>query len=55
MKKGKVFKTERYYFFWSVMTVAVIIGQIYVGLGYRLMAASLFEVLDKVDRAIKFE
>ena len=31
------------------MTVAVVLGQLYVGLGYRLMAQSIFEVIDKYE------
>ena len=29
------------------MTIAVVLGQIYVGLGYRLMAESIFNLTDK--------
>ena len=31
-------KTQWYYWFWGPMAVAVVGGQIYVGLGYRQMA-----------------
>lgn len=31
-------KSKWYYIFWGVMAVAVVGGQIYVGLGYREMA-----------------
>ena len=31
-------KTHWYYWFWGAMAVAVVGGQIYVGLGYRKMA-----------------
>ena len=31
-------KSSRYYLFWGICTVAVVVGQIYVGLGYRMMA-----------------
>lgn len=31
-------KSNFYYIFWGVMAVAVVAGQIYVGLGYREMA-----------------
>ena len=33
-------KSRTYYYFWSVATVAVVIGQIYVGNGFRRMAES---------------
>ena len=35
------FKSSYYYLFWGAATVGVIIGQIYVGSGYRRMADSL--------------
>jgi hypothetical protein len=31
-------KSQWYYIFWGAMAVAVVSGQIYVGLGYRQMA-----------------
>lgn len=34
----KQIKSNWYYVFWGIMAVAVIAGQIYVGLGYRQMA-----------------
>ena len=49
MTKGKVKKTNKYYTFWGVMTIAVVLGQIYVGLGYRLMTTSIFELIDKME------
>ena len=49
MPKGKVRKTNKYYTFWGIMTIAVVLGQIYVGLGYRIMAESIFEVIDKYE------
>ena len=49
MSKGKVRKTNKYYIFWGIMTIAVVIGQIYVGLGYRLMTSSIFELIDKME------
>ena len=41
MAKGKVRKTNKYYTFWGIMTIAVVIGQIYVGLGYREMSNTI--------------
>ena len=32
------FKSSSYYLFWGTATVAVVLGQIYVGTGYRQMA-----------------
>ena len=34
----KQVKSNWYYYFWGTMAVAVVAGQIYVGLGYRQMA-----------------
>ena len=50
MAKGKVQKTNKYYTFWGIMTIAVVIGQIYVGLGYRLMTTSIFELIDTIEK-----
>ena len=49
MAKGKVNKTNKYYTFWGIMTIAVVLGQIYVGLGYRLMTSSIFELIEKME------
>ena len=35
-----------YYYFWSIMTACVLIGQIYVGTGYRVMAASTLQLTE---------
>ena len=34
-------KSNMYYYFWGVCTVAVVAGQLYVGTGYRVMAESV--------------
>ena len=39
--KSHQVKSRMYYYFWGVCTVAVVLGQIYVGTGYRLMAGSI--------------
>lgn len=38
MMKMYQVKSQWYYIFWGAMAVAVVGGQIYVGLGYREMA-----------------
>jgi len=38
LKKQHQVKSRWYYIFWGAMAVAVVGGQIYVGLGYRQMA-----------------
>ncbi len=49
MKKPRQMKSRLYYYFWGTMSVAVVLGQIYVGYGYRLMHGSILDLLDKVD------
>ena len=34
-------KSRMYYYFWGICTVAVVLGQLYVGAGYRVMAESV--------------
>ena len=50
IKVGQVIKTERYYLFWGIISAAVVLGQLYVGLGYRIMAESIFELIDTQSR-----
>mgnify|MGYP004266164679 FL=1 len=40
-------KSSSYYLFWSIATVAVVAGQVYVGTGYRSMSKSLDAWFDK--------
>tara|TARA_A100001234_G_scaffold206297_1_gene202639 strand:- start:878 stop:1081 length:204 start_codon:yes stop_codon:yes gene_type:complete len=42
-------KSRFYYVFWGTATVAVVLGQLYVGTGYRLLAGRMAELLQKVD------
>ena len=49
MKYPRQKKSRMYYYFWSLMTITVFIGQLYVGTGYRLLHSSMQELLDKVD------
>ena len=49
MKKPRQMKSRLYYYFWSAATVAVVLGQVYVGTGYRLLHGSMLDLLDKVD------
>lgn len=49
MKTPRQKKSRMYYYFWSVMTITVFLGQLYVGTGYRLLHSSMQELLDKVD------
>ena len=52
MSKEKVrnqVKSRFYYLFWGVATVSVVLGQIYVGSGYRIFANSLLRIFDAVE------
>jgi len=42
-------KSKWYYIFWGTATVSVVLGQLYVGTGYRLLYSGMQELLDKVD------
>jgi len=42
-------KSRFYYIFWGSATVAVVLGQIYVGTGYRILANQMVELISKVD------
>ena len=39
-------KSNAYYIFWGAATVAVIAGQDYIGIGYRLMTRSLIDLTE---------
>ena len=50
--KGKIraqVKSRFYYVFWGTATVAVVLGQLYVGTGYRVLHSDMRELLSKVD------
>ena len=47
-KKCQV-KSKFYYIFWGTATVAVVLGQLYVGTGYRVLHQDMRELLQKVD------
>jgi hypothetical protein len=42
-------KSKFYYVFWGTATVAVVLGQLYVGTGYRILHQGMQELLNKVD------
>ena len=42
-------KSRFYYVFWGTATVAVVLGQLYVGTGYRVLHQGMQELLSKVD------
>ena len=42
-------KSRWYYVFWGIATVSVVVGQVYVGTGYRILSEDMKELLGKVD------
>ena len=42
-------KSRFYYIFWGAATIAVVLGQLYVGSGYRILHGGMQELLNKVD------
>lgn len=49
MKVKAQVKSRFYYVFWGTATVAVVLGQLYVGTGYRVLHHSMQELFNKVD------
>ncbi len=47
-KKCQV-KSKFYYIFWGTATVAVVLGQLYVGTGYRVLHGDMRELLNRVE------
>lgn len=50
-KKCQV-KSKFYYIFWGTATVSVLLGQLYVGMGYRIMAESTLSFQDYLTELI---
>ena len=48
-KQRNQVKSKFYYIFWGVATVSVVLGQLYVGSGYRLFANSLLRIFDAIE------
>ena len=42
-------KSRFYYIFWGVATTSVVLGQLYVGSGYRVFARSLNIIFDTIE------
>ena len=47
-KKCQV-KSKFYYIFWGTATLAVVLGQLYVGTGYRVLHNDMQQLLNNVD------
>ena len=50
MKKHQI-KSGYYYIFWGLATISVVVGQIYVGSGYRQMVNSIEEIRKEIVKA----
>ena len=48
-KQRNQVKSRFYYLFWGIATVSVVLGQVYVGSGYRTFARSLNRIFDTVE------
>jgi len=46
-------KSRFYYIFWGVATASVVLGQLYVGSGYRVFARSLNRIFDTIEVQVK--
>ena len=42
-------KSRFYYLFWGIATASVVLGQFYVGSGYRIFAQSLLRIFDAIE------
>jgi len=42
-------KSKFYYVFWGVATTSVVLGQLYVGAGYRAYAGALLRIFDSIE------
>ena len=42
-------KSRFYYVFWGTATIAVVLGQLYVGSGYRILNNGMQNLMNKVD------
>ena len=42
-------KSRWYYFFWSSATVSVLLGQMYVGSGYRMYSKTLMRLFQRIE------
>ncbi len=50
MKKHQI-KSGYYYIFWGLATISVVIGQVYVGSGYRQMVNSIEKLTTEISKA----
>ena len=48
-KQRNQVKSRFYYLFWGIATASVVLGQLYVGSGYRIFAQSLLRIFDAIE------
>ena len=48
-KQRNQVKSRFYYLFWGIATISVVLGQLYVGTGYRGFARSLNRIFDTIE------
>ena len=48
-KQRNQVKSKFYYIFWGIATASVVLGQLYVGSGYRVFATSLNRIFDTIE------
>ena len=54
-KKRNQVKSKFYYIFWGIATVSVVLGQVYVGAGYRAYDGALLRIFDAVEVEVNRE
>tara|TARA_B100000902_G_scaffold285803_1_gene271818 strand:- start:1624 stop:1884 length:261 start_codon:yes stop_codon:yes gene_type:complete len=52
-KQRNQVKSRFYYLFWGIATTSVVLGQVYVGAGYRAYSKALMQIFESV--AVEFE
>ena len=48
-------KSGKYYIFWGAATIAVMAGQIYVGVGYRSMSESVRDLTEMIEIKMEYD
>lgn len=49
VKQRAQVKSRFYYLFWGIATISVVLGQLYVGSGYRLYANALLRIYESIE------
>ena len=49
IKQRHQVKSRFYYLFWGIATVSVVLGQLYVGSGYRAYANALLRIFESIE------